>query len=249
MAKDFTLSGYDALLTAFRERDYKSAMYDNVVPGAKEVLLRHDIDMSIEAAVATAQIEADASMRATYFVLLRSEFYNPFAPASKAGLNEIAQLGHDIGLHFDAALYEHDLAALNRAAEEECAVLETLLGRTVSVISFHRPAKALLGLEQPIARRVHAYQPKYFSEMGYCSDSRGAWHYGHPLEHECVRDGRALQLLTHPLWWTGGGIEPHGRVAQFAEARANLIKRELAENCTSYTLPKDLGSCDVVRGD
>ena len=247
MPKDFTLEGYRLLLTAFSEREFVATTYEAVVLDRREVVLRHDIDMSIEAAVATAHVEADLGMRATYFVLLRSELYNPLAPASKEGLRKIIGLGHDVGLHFDASNYDQDLESLDHAAAQECDFLERLIGRPVSVISFHRPAKSLLGLAQTIAGRIHAYQPKFFEQMGYCSDSRGAWHHGHPLDHECVREERALQLLTHPLWWTGGGKLPHDRVAEFADARSNQIKVELAANCTAYKLPNDIGPCDVVR--
>ncbi|MBT3172708.1 MAG: hypothetical protein HN333_14900, partial [Rhodospirillaceae bacterium] len=76
-----------------------------------------------------------------------------------------------------------------------------MLGRSVPMISFHRPAPALQGREGRIAGRMHAYEPRFFREIGYCSDSRGAWRHGHPLDHAAVVKGKALQLLIHPLWW------------------------------------------------
>ena len=54
-----------------------------------------------------------------------------------------------------------------------------------------------------LADRRNTYESKFFKEIGYCSDSRGGWHHGSPLDHAALGEGRALQLLTHAIWWTG----------------------------------------------
>ena len=110
-------------------------------------------------------------------------------------------------------------------------MLEGLLGRSVTVISFHRPASALLGYSHQLAGRRHAYEPRFFNEMGYCSDSRGEWGHGHPLENSAVSAGRALQLLTHPDWWTSEGRETvQTRLDRFASDRYWLLRAELGAN-------------------
>ena len=85
-----------------------------------------------------------------------------------------------------------------------------------------------------LAGRRHAYQPRTFSEMGYCSDSRGGWHHGHPLEHEAVVAGRALQLLTHPVWWSGPGAGVTGRLDAVIDARAEAFRRHLQGQIETY---------------
>ncbi len=92
-----------------------------------------------------AETEAELGLGAAYFVLVRSEFYNPAAPNGTRVLARLAALGHEIGLHFDAALYENDAGALDEAAARECTLLEQMTGTRVATISFHRPAPALLG--------------------------------------------------------------------------------------------------------
>ncbi len=62
-------------------------------------IIRHDVDVSPSCALSLAQIEADLGIRATYTILLTGEFYNPFESRTRSTLNEIALLGHDIGLH------------------------------------------------------------------------------------------------------------------------------------------------------
>lgn len=233
MMADFNLAAYRALLLAIVDGGYEFRGYEDANHSMRHIVLRHDIDMSLGAALPVAEIEQSLGIKAHYFILARSEMYNLFSARSKSAIRHIISLGHEIGLHFDAGLYVGDFAELDRAAGEECAVLEAATGHAVRSISFHRPAKSLLSHSAKFGGRIHTYQPRYFKEMGYCSDSRGAWRYGHPLEHSAFRDGRALQLLTHPIWWVGDGniIE---KLTRFLSERANLLSSELAANCEPY---------------
>jgi hypothetical protein len=240
VTSDFSLSAYRGLLTALMERGYEARDYADADPAGRHVILRHDIDMSLEAALEIAAIESELALQAHYFVLLRSEMYNPFSAGARKALRRLGSLGHRIGLHLDASLYDNDPQRLQQAAEDECAALEAAVGSPVRMISFHRPAAALLGHAEPLAGRRHAYEPRFFRDMGYCSDSRGQWRSGHPLDHPAVRDGRALQLLTHPIWWNREEREPvQMRLDRFARDRYRLLRSELAANCQVYdpTLP------------
>ena len=179
--------------------------------------------MSLDAALPIAEIEHALGLKAHYFVLVRTEMYNLFSAHARDALRRLADLGHEIGLHLDASFYNNDPLALQQAAETECTVLEAATGNPVRTISFHRPAKHLLGYADPLAGRVHAYQPRFFAEMGYCSDSRGAWQNGHPLENAAVREGRGLQLLTHPIWWTGVASSLQHRLNEFLVSRMDTF--------------------------
>lgn len=234
MADDFTQDGYRRLLRALLERGYTAVGYDVAKPAKKLLILRHDLDVSLQAAEPIAEIERELGLRANYFVLLRTEMYNPFSAAARASLAYIRAQGHEIGLHLDASLYGNELAVLDEAAGTECRALEAATGASVRFISFHRPAKALYGYDGPLAGRRHAYEPLFFEAMGYCSDSRGAWHHGHPLAHEAVKAGRALQLLTHPIWWQEAGDEPDVRLRRFLDDRMDFLDEELARQCGTH---------------
>ncbi len=228
MSAAFGLTSYRALLGALRDRGYSVRGFADAEPAQRHLILRHDIDYSLDAALPMAETEAELGLGAAYFVLVRSEFYNPAAPNGTRVLARLAALGHEIGLHFDAALYENDAGALDEAAARECTLLEQMTGTRVATISFHRPAPALLGRSGALGGRRHAYEPRFFTEMGYCSDSRGGWHRGAPLDHPTIAAGRALQLLTHPIWWQDPPMEPAGRLAHFLAERARRLDRELA---------------------
>ena len=226
---EFSTAAYAALVRAFLSRDYAVRGFADADPDSRHLILRHDIDMSLEAAVPIAEVEAALGVSSVYFVLVRSELYNPFAPAGAAALARIGSLGHEIGLHFDAALYTE--AALEESAVRECALLETFIERPVRTISFHRPHAALLGRAGLLAGRRHAYEPHFFRDMGYSSDSRGGWRHGHPLKHEAVSAGRALQLLTHPIWWQDPPASPVARLDNLLDARMHALDRALAAHC------------------
>lgn len=226
---EFSTEGYTALVRALLSRGYRVHSFADAEPSARHLILRHDIDMSLEAAVPIAEAEAALGVSAVYFVLVRSELYNPFAPAGAAALARIGALGHEIGLHFDAALYTE--ATLEEAVVRECAMLEIFVDRPIKTISFHRPHAVLLGREGLLAGRRHAYEPRFFRDMGYSSDSRGGWRHGHPLTHEAVSAGRALQLLTHPIWWQDPPASPVTRLDNLLDTRMHALDRALAAHC------------------
>ncbi len=231
----FDLAGYRCLLAALVGHGYTCRDYDAVVPERADLLLRHDIDMSISAARRIAECEAEAEMFGHYFVLLRTEFYNPLSAAGLEDLRAIAAAGHRIGLHYDASLYPQDYDSLSRGAEWECGLLEQGLGQAVTTISFHRPSRALLGSAMPLAGRLHSYMPRFFSDIGYCSDSQGCWRFGAPLDHDAVRQGRAIQLLTHPIWWTASAeLSVVEKLENFALSRYEATRVALGENCTPF---------------
>ena len=234
MTEDFTRDGYRALLQSLVDKGYQARAYDEADPLSPDLILRHDLDMSLQAAIPIAEIERDLGLRSHYFILLRTEMYTLFSDAGLTALRQIQALGHEIGLHLDASLYDDTPEALEAAANWECGVLEQALQSPVHTISFHRPAPALLGMEQSLGGRTHAYQKRFFSDMGYCSDSRGGWHHGHPLENEAVAEGRALQLLTHPIWWPATRQPVQERLDRFAGERYRLLRRELGDNCVTY---------------
>jgi len=241
MASDFTLAGYRGLLAAFAARGYAVTDYESASPDRRDLILRHDIDMSLEAALAVAEVEAELGLRAHYFVLLRSALYNPWSPADREALVRLQALGHRVGLHFDASLYPDSDAALEAACAEECALLAALLAaEPAPIVSFHRPAPRLQGAARRFAGRRHTYEPAFFSAIGYCSDSRGAWRHGHPLDHPAVAAGTALQLLTHPVWWTRRagetGVE---RLDRLRSDRDRQFAQALAANCDIYSAPAE----------
>ena len=63
------------------------------------VILRHDVDLSLDAALRMAELEHDAGASATYFLMTESVFYNLDSSEGVAAIARLRELGHRVALH------------------------------------------------------------------------------------------------------------------------------------------------------
>ena len=99
----FTEQAYRQLVEAAAER-YRFEPFGTATT-EPHVLWRHDVDSSVHRALRTAEIEAEAGVRATYFFFLHSWFYNLLEREVLDRARAILELGHWAGLHFDSGFY------------------------------------------------------------------------------------------------------------------------------------------------
>lgn len=230
----FTADDYALLLRALVDRGYSSVELKAIVPDRAHMFLRHDVDLCPDRALQMARQEAALGVNATYYFLVSTDHYCIAAARNRAILNEIIELGHWVGLHFDADQYPEQ-ADLDAFADLECRILELCSGSPVRSISFHRPLPSMLNRAGTLAGRRHCYEPAFFSDIGYISDSNGGWHHGHPLHHPAVADGRAIQLLTHPIWWTGTKAQSTLETMDLLlRERQDAVQQQLAATVTAY---------------
>jgi len=76
------------------------------------IIMRHDVDIDLEAAHRLSLLEKDLGIHATYFFMVRCPLYNVFSRQGAELVNAILAAGHHFGLHFDCSLYE-DISAEN----------------------------------------------------------------------------------------------------------------------------------------
>lgn len=234
-ATPFTLEGYKALIGGLVGCGYMIRSFHDFDPRLPHLLLRHDVDQSIAIARQMADAEATEGWRSTWFILMRTEMYNPFSRTNADHLRAMLRDGHEIGLHLDTTHYADD-EAMQAGAAIECRVLEDIVGAPVRLISFHRPRPERLGGNATIAGRMHTYMDRFTKAIGYSSDSRGEWRHGHPFDHAAVARRTALQLLTHAVWWVGPvGRTPRERLEDLLAAKAAEAEAELAANCAAYS--------------
>ena len=58
-----------------------------------DLILRHDVDLSLEAAVALAEVEAEAGAWSTWFLMTRSVFYNLASAEGERTIARLRELG------------------------------------------------------------------------------------------------------------------------------------------------------------
>jgi hypothetical protein len=203
---NFSLEGYCELLSAFKDTGYSFCEFEEIDYRLGEeqpfLLLRHDIDISLRPALEIAHIEYELGVQATYFVLLRSPFYNLLSRPNADIMLQIHRYGHQLALHVDLAAYDGDYA---RALTEVDILSKFYPYINTQLASLHSP----YSLDQiPIEsyRQLHnVYGPALRSDIAYISDSTGRWLYGHPLNSEAFSRQKPIQLLTHPIWWSQDG--------------------------------------------
>lgn len=211
---------------------YRFATYSAFQEEGPLVLWRHDVDMSMHRALRLAEIEAEEGVTATYFVLLHSDFYNLLEPAVFERLRRIRDLGHAVGLHFDASFYP-GLCTLEELAEKlrlERAFLEALLEVDVRCFSYHHPEVGdLLRFDQDIiGGMINTYGRTFRKDYGYCSDSNGYWRFRRLKEVLEAAAETRLQVLTHPAWWQEHPMSPYDRVERCIEGRAGRLREAYA---------------------
>lgn len=209
----FTFQGYRSLLGLLRERGYIFADYHNYSNYPQCVILRHDMDNSIEKAVTIAKIEAEFGVKATYFVLLKTDFYNPASRKSLEGLRHILSLGHELGLHFDEMAYD-GLEDATGAIKKEVSVLSEILDYPVTTVSMHRPSQRTLDANYDLSPLVNSYGKRFFNDFKYLSDSRRRWR--EPIL-DMIKSGQydRLHILTHPIWYNEIEEDIHATIKRF----------------------------------
>ena len=92
MSCAFDLEHYRVLLDSAKDGGYTFAFFDHD-PQPGDVFLRHDVDLSLDAALVLAELEAEEGAGATYFLMTRSVFYNLASAPGEAAVERLRALG------------------------------------------------------------------------------------------------------------------------------------------------------------
>lgn len=222
----FTYSHYKNTLREFKKTHCFSSYQDS---SNDDIILRHDVDYSLESAIRMAEIEKYLEVKSTYFILFHSEFYNTFSPSSTKKINQLLKADHYLGLHYDAsALLEinHDSSDI---IKEEIEIMEKHFQTEIKVISAHDPSiQKKISLKLP-SNIIDAYSERFIVKRKYLSESVQYWREGCFCKH--IYKNKKLQILIHPIWWTKNGIS-------MKSVMKNLIRVENAK--ISNLVNKDL---------
>lgn len=201
---DFSFDTYKTIINLLREYKYEFSNYKNYHQFNRPVILRHDIDFSIEDSYNFSLFEDALGVRSTYFVLLSTGFYNPMLKENRMMLKDMLNRGFSIGLHYDTTAYDENMA---EAIKKEKKILENILDTPVDLLSFHRPAPEVLENNLTFEGMINAYSNTFFKEFKYCSDSRFFWR-DNPIEAIKSKKYNKLHILTHAFAWHNTNIPP-----------------------------------------
>ena len=124
---DFTLRKYKELLVCLQRKGYKfitfeqycaqklTSLPDSLIASSPYIVLRHDVDLKAANSLATALIEHALGIAATYYFRVVEESNQPDI------IRSIAELGHEVGYHYE------DMAIANGDAPKAYAHFEKQL--------------------------------------------------------------------------------------------------------------------------
>lgn len=206
MTCEFALDHYRELLEAAQAGGYRFVAFDHE-PREGDLFLRHDVDLSLDAALELARLEAELGIRATYFLMTRSVFYNLASEEGERALAELRALGHAVGHH---AVHPH----------------VDLDDRFDRVVAWHNPDPEFVSL--PIDGAVNVMEPPWFDPDRYRSDSNQRWRHGCPHEQLARGEFAWLQLLVHPEIWVYPGATMRETMLAMVDAERGRRLEQLA---------------------
>jgi hypothetical protein len=177
------LDDYSDLLACARAGGYRFSTFDQP-PAPGRIFLRHDVDLTLDAALVMANLETALGITSTYLLMTESLFYNLASPEGRRAIDELRALEHRVGLH----------AVYPRAVIDE---------RFDPVVAWHNPEPAYM--TDPIPDAVNVMSPPFFSPETYRSDSNQHWRHGDPRDELRAGAFPWLQLLIHPAIWVYPG--------------------------------------------
>jgi len=216
--RDFSTDHYREIIATIR-RSHQTLSFgevhslgDALMDIPRFVIMRHDVEFSVPAALRLAEIDASEGVRSTFFFLQTSD-YNPFEEEEAGGIRRILDLGHDIGLHYDVALFERLQVDATAVVGAQIALFEAYFDTTVFAMSSHMPMRS--GRTLTIPGVIDVYDPRYMVDIKYLSDSTQRWREGVVTDNLSRHD--RIHLLTHEYIWHPLGW--HWSALLFSEAQ------------------------------
>ncbi len=206
----FKYNFYEKILRKFIKNDYIISSFENFSKKNKKTLiLRHDVDYTINGVLEFANIEKKLGISSTFFFRLHANEYNIFEAQTYQLIKYLKKIGHEIGLHseimnFSRAVDENPLHVLKK----EKKILESITGLKIKSFSEHRDISNKIHNTKKFhdvysfkktGFKFNAMEDKFFKEMKYLSDSNANWREGNPLKF--INKHNRFQILIHPDWW------------------------------------------------
>lgn len=223
---DFTLANYKRLVQLALDKGFQFILHkDEFVSERKDVIWRHDVEFEPDIALNMAQIEHVEGVCASYFFQLHSPYYNLFDQHYRSVFDQIRELGHLVGLHFDCRYWGiDDEKQLDEFITLDRQYLERNLGVRIDAFSFHNTTPFTQScLEYRYGGLINVYASFFKEHYNYCGDSLGYWRFDR-LE-DVLNDDKVkhLQVLTHDANWNDEVLSPRKRFAKVMHNHAERL--------------------------
>lgn len=212
----FSYGDYKEIIKIIQETGRQALTYQDAVGKEAFILMRHDVEYSVERAYELGRVESSLDFTSTYFFQWTNNTYNILSRKNMELIKDMHERGHQIGLHF-ALNGMTDMELIRKQIVKEMNMLTEMFGFPFDTFSFHRPSKDVLRENIRLPGLLNAYQDDFFTfaenvtpetkvNVKYMSDANHIWRYGYP-DRQNITSYDKVQILTHPFAWSRTGYD------------------------------------------
>lgn len=243
----FSYADYEEIIRIIKETG-RSMKYQEAIKSDSFVIMRHDVEYSVERAYELAKVEKNMDFTSTYFFQWTNNTYNILSKKNMELIREMREWGHQIGLHF-ALNGLTDMEQIRKQIIKEMNMLEEMFGFTFDTFSFHRPTKEVLREDIKLSGILNAYQDEFFTfaenvteetpvRVKYMSDANHIWRYGYP-DRANITGYDKVQILTHPFAWCREGYDNFDNYKSLMKEKTAELINGINNECKDFGEYKD----------
>lgn len=227
----------------------RSCNFSQALDRERFIIMRHDVEFSVERAFALSRLEDEMDFTSTYFFQLTNNSYNLLSRQNQAMLRQMKENGHVIGLHY-ATNGMTDMGQIREQIQKEIRVMSEMLEMEITAFSVHRPTKDILRENIKLPGVLNAYQDSFFTfaeqvtqdtplEVRYFSDAQHRWNYGLVPDRETIEKYDKVQILTHPYSWTAAGHENEENFRTLIAEHRDTFVETIGQECNHFAAVRD----------
>lgn len=212
------------------------------------VIMRHDVEYSVERAWQLAKVEQSMDFISTFFFQWTNNSYNILSRKNMDIIKDMHERGQRIGLHF-ALNGMTDMEQVKKQIKKEIEILSGMFGFQVDTFSVHRPSKDILRENIKFPEILNAYQDDFFTfaenvtaetpvAVKYLSDANHIWRYGYPDEKNILSHDK-VQILVHPFAWTKEGYDNFDNYKSLVTEKEKELIDSIDGECKDFIEYKD----------
>ncbi len=224
MTCDFSLNHFRETLERALEEDYSFLTISKYIEIGEHperlILLRHDVDYSIDDMMNLAEIERKLGIKSTVFIRVHSKFYNPFDKDNFERIVKLKEMGHEIGLHFEPVFAKENGFDIKSLLARDSKILEEAFDLRVRGVGTHLEERSHLEISEKLEwiqlefskdgrRSIMRYPadsrclprvfPDLFEDYVFLRDTNAEW-VGKSF-CESIPNEPFIYVLIHPTWW------------------------------------------------
>ncbi|MDE7018743.1 MAG: hypothetical protein K2P65_14450 [Lachnospiraceae bacterium] len=226
----------------------RHANYADALHKDKFIIMRHDVEYSVERAYELARVEQSMDFVSTYFFQWTNNSYNILSRRNLNMIKDMHERGQHIGLHF-ALNGMTDMEEIRKRIRKEVDILSEMFGFQIKEFSIHRPSKDVLRENIKLDGILNAYQDEFFTfaeqvteetpiSVKYMSDANHIWRYGYPDENNITSYDK-VQILTHPFAWCKEGYNNFNNYRALVQEKYEELIDSIDQECKDFGEYKD----------